>query len=104
MATGNHVQANYGDMKKWKQFLNFGRTSTNIGIIIPAIIQCDIIEIINSYTVLHFEISLMILTAMTYGDGRQFERSEGRRDGREFSVKYPAPHRALMLFICKDIQ
>jgi hypothetical protein len=46
--------------------------------------QHDILEIINTYTVLNFEISLMILTAMTYGDGRNFERSEGRRDGREF--------------------
>jgi len=58
--TENHVEANYGDMKKWKKFHSFGRTSIDIGIIIPAIIQCDIVEIINTYTVLHFEISLMI--------------------------------------------
>jgi hypothetical protein len=57
----------YEEMKK---FRSFGRTSINIGIIIPAIPQRDIFEIINTYTVLNFEISLMILTAMTYGDGR----------------------------------
>jgi hypothetical protein len=45
----------------------------------------------------------MILTAMVYGDGRHFESSEGLREGREFSIMYPAPHRAIMLFICKII-
>jgi len=80
------------------------RTSKNNGIIIPAILQCDVVEIISTYTVIDFEISLIILTAMTYGDGRHFGRAVGRRDGREFSVMYPAPHLAIMHFICKNIQ